>query len=127
MPRRSGGSRRERGFWMTAAVIFDIGAVLIEWHPRHLYSKLLPDDAAIEAFLTEIGFREWNEGLDAGDLWDDAIARLVERHPHHKELIEAAHHRWEEMVPGIIEGSIPILEQLAAKGVPLYAITNFSA
>ena len=112
---------------MTAAVIFDVGAVLIEWHPRHLYSKLLADDAAIHAFLEEIDFQDWNERLDAGDMWDEAISRAVARYPHRKALIEAAHHRWHEMVPGAIDGTILILEQLAAKGVPLYAITNFSA
>jgi 2-haloacid dehalogenase len=42
-------------------------------------------------------------------------------------LIEAAHHRWHEMVPWAVEGSVAILEQLAAKGAPLYAITNFSS
>jgi 2-haloacid dehalogenase len=31
------------------------------------------------------------------------------------------------MVPGAIEGSVAILERLAEQGVPLYAITNFSA
>jgi 2-haloacid dehalogenase len=109
------------------SVIFDVGRVLIEWHPRHLYSKMLPDDAAIEAFLEEIDFDKWNWALDAGGRWDDAVAEAVARYPHRRELIEAAHHRWAEMVPGAIEGSVAILERLAEAGVPLYAITNFSA
>ena len=111
---------------MTRAVIFDIGGVLIDWNPKHLYSKLLPDDAAIEAYLREIGFDEWNRALDAGGLWDDAIAELVARHPHRQALIEAAHLRWHEMLPGDIPGTVAILERLAAQGVPLYAITNYS-
>ena len=51
---------------MQRAVIFDIGGVLIDWNPKHLYSKLLADDAAIEAFLHEIGFHDWNVTLDGG-------------------------------------------------------------
>src|SRR5262245_16953490 len=112
---------------MTRAVIFDIGQVLVEWNPTHLYSKLLPDQTAIDAFLDEIGFREWNLALDGGGRWDIAVAELSSRFPHRKTLIEAAHHRWHEMVPGVLDGSVTILEQLSDKGVPLYAITNFSA
>ena len=97
-------------------MIFDIGGVLIDWNPKYLYSKLLQDEAAIEAFLAEIGFDEWNRRLDAGGLWEPAIAELVARHPHHKALIEAAHLRWHEMLPGDIPGTVAILERLSAAG-----------
>lgn len=112
---------------MTKNVIFDIGAVLIDWNPRHLYSKLLPDDAAIDAFLKEIGFDEWNLALDAGGRWGPAIKDLSDRFPHRRELIEAAHRRWHEMLPGAIDETVAILERLADKDVPLYAITNYSS
>ncbi len=111
---------------MSKAVIFDIGAVLIDWNPRYLYSKLLPDDAAIEAFLGEVGFDAWNRALDGGGRWGPAVMELSERFPHRRELIEASHSRWHEMLPGAIDGTVAILEQLAAKETPLYAITNYS-
>jgi 2-haloacid dehalogenase len=112
---------------MTKAVTFDVGGVLIEWHPKYLYSKLLKDEAAIDAFLTEIGFSAWNLALDAGGRWEPAIAGLVSQFPHHKELIEAAHLRWHEMLPGDIPGTVAILKRLSEAEVPLYAITNFSS
>jgi hypothetical protein len=36
-------------------VIFDLGGVLIDWNPRHLYRKLFAgDEAAMEAFLETV-------------------------------------------------------------------------
>ncbi len=112
---------------MSKAVIFDIGAVLIDWNPRYLYAKLLPDDAAIDAFLHEVGFDAWNRALDGGGRWGPAVMELSERFPHRRELIEASHSRWHEMLPGAIDGTVTILEQLAANKTPLYAITNYSS
>lgn len=112
---------------MTQAVIFDIGGVLIDWNPRYLYSKLLPDAAAVEAFLEEIGFNAWNVALDAGGRWGPAIADLAARHPSRRALIEAADARWHEMLPSDIPETVVILERLSAAGVPLYAITNYSS
>jgi 2-haloacid dehalogenase len=112
---------------MSKAVIFDIGAVLIDWNPKYLYAKLLPDEAAIDAYLDEIGFHDWNRALDAGGLWGPGIEDLVTRFPQHKALIEASHLRWHEMLPGAIDDTVVILERLAAQGTPLYAITNYSS
>ena len=112
---------------MTKNVIFDIGAVLVDWSPHYLYSKMLPGEAAITAFLEEVGFAEWNRALDEGGLWDNAVVELSGRFPHRRELIEAAHLRWHEMLPGAIDGTVAILERLAEKETPLYAITNYSS
>ena len=110
-----------------SAVIFDIGNVLIQWDVRLLYRQLLPDEAAVDAFLAEIDFHAWNLAFDGGADWDEGVATLAARHPHHAERIAAFRDRWQETVPGAIDGSVAILEALAAAGVPLYAITNFSA
>jgi 2-haloacid dehalogenase len=108
------------------AVIFDIGNVLIRWDPRRLYRRLLADEAAIDAFFAEVGFDAWNRGFDAGTPWEEGVAALAARHPHRADLARAFHHRWQETVPGPVEGMPELLEGLAAAGVPLYAITNFS-
>ncbi len=109
------------------AVIFDVGNVLLRWDARLLFRQLLPDDAAVDAFIDEVGFDEWNLALDAGLSWEEGVAQLSERHPHHAVPIRAFHERWHETVSGTIDGSVTILRELAAAGVPLYAITNFSA
>ena len=50
-------------------VVFDVGNVLIQWNPRHLFRKLLPDEDAVEQFLAEVTPQSWNEGQDAGRSW----------------------------------------------------------
>jgi 2-haloacid dehalogenase len=51
---------------MKKAIVFDFGAVLIDWSPYHLYRKLLPSDESIREFLEEIKFSEFNPILDTG-------------------------------------------------------------
>jgi len=108
------------------AVIFDIGNVLVRWEPRLLFRQLLPDEAAVEDFLAEIGFAAWNLEQDRGRSWDEGVALLSTAYPHRAPLITAFVERWHETLPGLIDGSVAILEELRAGGVPLYAITNYS-
>jgi 2-haloacid dehalogenase len=108
-------------------VIFDFGGVLIDWNPRHLYRKLLPDDASIERFLTRVCTTQWNEQLDQGRAWSEAIAELVDKHPDDRHLIEAYRQRWTEMISGPIAATVAIAADLKQRGVPLYGLTNWSA
>lgn len=109
------------------AVIFDVGNVLVRWDARPLFREFYPDDAAVDAFLAETGFHDWNLELDAGLPWDEGVARQAARFPHHAPAIAAFHARWHETLPGTIADSVAILDELAAAGVRLYAITNYSA
>lgn len=111
----------------TKAVVFDLGGVLIDWDPRHLYRKLLADEAAVEEFLATVCTPEWNAELDRGRPFAEGVAELVERHPEHAAAIAAYHERWPEMVAGDLPGTVEVLAELRAAGVPLYALTNWSA
>jgi 2-haloacid dehalogenase len=108
-------------------VIFDLGGVLIDWDPRHLYRDLFSDDEAMETFLAEVTTPAWNEEQDAGRPWDDAVATLAERHPDQRQLIEAYRRRWPEMLAGPIEDTVAVLEELRATRVRLFALSNWSA
>lgn len=109
------------------AVIFDLGGVLIDWNPRHLYRTLFDDAAEMEAFLRDVCAPSWNLEQDRGRPWAQAIAELSAIHPDKAELIAAYRGRWHEMLKGPIAGTVAILETLHAAGVPLYALTNWSA
>lgn len=107
-------------------LVFDLGGVLVDWDPRHLYRKLIEDDAEREHFLTEICTLEWHRRHDAGRPFADGVAELVERHPEYQDLIEAWHHRFDEMVPGDLPETVDLLADVVALGDPVYALTNWS-
>lgn len=109
------------------AVVFDIGGVLVDWDPRHLYEDLIEDPAEREWFVTSVVSRDWNHAMDAGRALDESIALLVDAHPEYATLIEAWRDRWPEMLGDEIPGTRFIVEDLHANGVPLYALTNWSA
>ena len=109
-------------------LVFDLGGVIIDWNPRHLYRKLFPgDDAAMESFLTQVCSPAWNAQQDAGRPFAEGIRALQQQHPASAELIAAYWERWEEMVPSEIPGAGALLRELRTAGMPLYALSNWSA
>ncbi len=110
-----------------SAVVFDIGGVLIDWNPRYLYRLLIEDEAAMERFLAEVCTPEWNRTLDAGRSFAEAVETLTREHPDEADLIAAYHSRWPEMLGGAFEDSVSIVGELKARGVPVYALSNWAA
>ena len=111
-----------------SVAVFDVGGVLLEWNPRHLYRKLFGgDEAAMEQFLATVCTKEWNERQDAGRTFAEGTRELMPRHADKLALIEAWCRRFGEMIPGAIDGVVDVLAELRQRRIPLYAITNFSA
>jgi 2-haloacid dehalogenase len=107
-------------------VVFDLGGVLIEWDPRVAFRDTLePDD--IEVFLDEVGFMEWNKGLDGGRPMAEAEAEIDERFPHRAGVIAAYRRNFRSTLVGEVPGTADIVRELADAGVRLLALTNWSA
>jgi 2-haloacid dehalogenase len=115
-----------RGAAGAQVVVFDLGGVLIDWNPRYLYRQLIEDEAAMELFLTEVCHSAWNEEQDRGRTFAAAVEEAAARHPGQRALIEAYHHRWDEMLAGPIAGTVQILAELRQAGCELHALTNWS-
>lgn len=109
------------------AVVFDLGGVLIDWDPRHLYRKLIADAGEMERFLAQVCNGAWNLQQDAGRPFAEAVRELAARHPEASALIEAYWQRWPEMLGGPIEATVAVLGELKGRAVPLYALSNWSA
>jgi 2-haloacid dehalogenase len=108
------------------AVVFDVGKVLVEWGPRYLYEKLIPDDSARAAFLRDVVTTDWHFQHDAGRPFAETSAELITAFPEHRTLIEAWGERFLETIPHHVDGMVDLVGELAARAVPLFAITNFS-
>ncbi|HEX2646675.1 MAG TPA: HAD family phosphatase, partial [Candidatus Dormibacteraeota bacterium] len=100
-------------------VVFDLGGVLIDWDPRHLYRKLFADEAAMEHFLSNVCTHEWHRRHDAGLSMAESVAALKAEHPGHAGMIEAFAARQDEMMAGPIDGTVEILGELRERGRPL--------
>lgn len=110
------------------AIIFDFGGVLLDWDPRYLYRRYFPNQPeAMDQFLSEINFFEWNAQQDKGRTFAEGIAHISAQFPQHAALIQAYFDRWEESIRGPISGSVEILRRLKRKGYPLYGLSNWSA
>jgi 2-haloacid dehalogenase len=109
-------------------IIFDLGAVLIDWNPKHLYRKIFKTEEEIDWFLKNVCTSEWNDKQDAGRDFDEATQELLEKFPEHKLAIEAWYGRWQETISGSIDGTVVILDEIKKSGkYRLYALTNWSA
>lgn len=108
-------------------VVFDIGGVLLDWDPRYLYRKIFDDPKRMEWFLSEVCTPAWNLEQDRGRPWTKAIAERIALYPDHADAIRAFDERWVETVSQPLIGNVAVLETLRTRGVPNYAITNFSA
>jgi len=110
------------------ALVFDFGGVLIEWDPRNLYRKIFNGDmAAVETFLRESKFMEWNLHQDAGRPFSEAISEFCSRMPQYCELIRAYDQRYEESITGPNWQTVEILRTLKETGYPLYGLSNWPA
>lgn len=107
-------------------IVFDLGGVLVDWNPRHLYVPILGEEAA--GFLLErVCTPEWNLGMDAGRPFAEAVAAKAREWPEHAEAVGWWRSRWQEMLRGPIQGTVDLLAALQAAGHPTYALSNWSA
>jgi len=109
------------------AIIFDCGNVLYGWDPSSFLERQLPEDEARLRFIEDVDLWGWHETLDAGRPFAEAAAELTGKFPEHAAYISAWGERFGETISDPVPGVHAIVEALDERGVPLFAITNFSA
>jgi 2-haloacid dehalogenase len=109
------------------AVVFDVGNVLYGWDPDAFLVRQVADDEARLRFIEDVDLYSWHESLDGGRPYAEAAAELNEKFPQYAALIAAWSERFGETITGPVPGTHEIAAELDGRGVPLFAITNFSA
>ncbi|MEO7178006.1 MAG: HAD family phosphatase [Allosphingosinicella sp.] len=109
------------------ALIFDVGNVLYGWDPESFLARQLPEDEARLRFIEDVDLWSWHDSLDGGRPFDEAAAELSGKYPDYAAHISAWGERFGETISDPVPGVHALVEALGARGVPLFAITNFSA
>jgi len=107
------------------AVVFDVGRVIVQWDLRHLFAQLIDDRDELDWFCANVVTEEWHFEHDAGRPLDEMVPERKAMFPDHAHLIDAYRYRFLDTIPGPVPGTAQLIEALVARGMPLYAITNF--
>jgi 2-haloacid dehalogenase len=110
-----------------AAVVFDLGNVLIRWDPHPAVAAGV-GDAEARAFLDaeDFDFSAWNKRADAGAAWLDLKQELATSHPHWHEHASSYVDNFGLSLVEEIDDNVAVLRDLHAAGVPLFALSNWS-
>ncbi len=109
------------------AVIFDLGGVLIDWDPRHIFQQYFATRGVLEAFLAEVFWRAHEACHDSPAPFEETLVPFKQDYPHFVPAFDAMASDWHKAVIGPIPETVALLEDLVAKSVPVYALSNWPA
>ena len=112
-----------------STIIFDLGNVLIDWNPKHVFNNTYFDSLEKrDYFLNNICTMDWNEQQDAGRSIVEATQELITKFPDWEQPIRDYYGRWTEMLGGPIPETVEIFRQLKdSRKYKIYALTNWQA
>ena len=107
------------------AVVFDIGNVLVHWDPVLAWIEDFGSREATEDFLKRVDFYARNLRGDGGETFAEMSKEIADRADSERfaEYVD----RYPLTVPQKVSGTWDILFKLKASGLPVHAITNWSA
>lgn len=108
-------------------LIFDFGAVLVDWNPRYLYEPYFGDADKTTWFLNTICPYEWNAQCDAGRPIEQITAERVALYPEWEKEIRMYFDRWIDMMGDGIPGMEALVREYKERGYGVWGITNWSA
>ena len=109
------------------AVLWDLGNVLIDWQPAHLYRQHFDDEEELRHFLDNVCNMDWHVHHDRGVPMAENRIALIEKFPHYENQIRMWETGLADMVTGTLPGTPEAIEALRARDVPQYALTNMPA
>ena len=109
-------------------VVLDLGEVLLRWDPFPAVAAGVGEEQA-EAFLagSDFDFATFNHDLDSGRDFAEALAEVEREQPRWAPHVRAYRENFRLSLVGTIEENVAVLRDLAAGGVPVFALTNWAA
>ena len=108
-------------------IVFDLGNVLIPWQPRWLFNKVFANDSKkVEWFLQHVCTPTWNDQLDCGKPFKEAVEELTLLFPDYAPQINIYNDRWIEMIGTPIVETLAILEELKGRKYKILGLSNWS-
>lgn len=111
---------------MIKNIIFDYGAVLLDWNPHHLYDGYFGSEEKAEWFLQNVCTYTWNTQHDGGKPVAEGTAELIAQFPEWEKEIRMYYGCFEQMIGGQIEGMYELITGLKQRGYHVYGLTNWS-
>lgn len=124
-PPKRGGAVVYEARMTVEAVVWDIGRVLVEFDLGGIYADTIPDAGERARFVEEVISEEWHAQHDSGVSFAEMVTARTAEFPQHAERIALYASNWLDSLPGPVRGTHALIERLARRGVPQYAITNF--
>ncbi|HHC29666.1 MAG TPA: HAD family phosphatase [Rhodobacterales bacterium] len=107
-----------------AAVIFDIGNVLIEWQPEARFDRFIGRTRR-EALFGTVDIAALAEKIDLGAGFRETVEATAASHPDFAADILLWRDRWAELAGPVIAHSARLLRALRRAGIPVFALTNY--
>ena len=107
-----------------AAVVLDIGNVLIEWQPERFYDREIGETRR-RAMFAAVDLHAMNDRVDLGEPFRDVIYETAEAYPAFRDEIRIWHDRWIELAQPVIPHSVALMNRLQSQGTPVFALSNF--
>jgi 2-haloacid dehalogenase len=96
------------------AVVFDIGNVLIEWHPERYYDATIGEDRR-RAMFAEVDLHGMNDRVDMGEGFRDVIYETAEAYPAWRAEIRDWYDNWIKLATPAIPHSVKLMRALGPR------------
>jgi 2-haloacid dehalogenase len=107
-------------------VVFDLGGVIVDWNPRYLMDRAIPNARTREEFLAWIPAANLLPALDIAPDSRAAIGPIIAQHPEYAAEITTYIDRFEETVAGEFPDMAALALRLHSANIALYGLTNWA-
>ncbi|MYB35744.1 MAG: HAD-IA family hydrolase [Gammaproteobacteria bacterium] len=106
--------------------VFDVAGVLVEWNIETLYGPLCERSGRdLAQIVNHVLGPSTQAEISKGAPIVPLLERLSRQYPEWEDEISAYWTRWDEMLVGVISGSVSVVEELRERGHRLYVLGNW--